>query len=82
MQQEPTPSPVEQDNLEDAVVLGVMVNTKDQRIWSFEEIEREMGRDPIDSLNRLYGGGLIHRLDGKRFFWATRAALMADEIAI
>jgi hypothetical protein len=39
-----------------------------------------MGRDVTDSLNRLYGGGLIHRLDG--FVWASRAAVMADEIAM
>jgi hypothetical protein len=51
-------------------------------LGQLDEIEREMGRDPSDSLNRLYGSGLIHRLDGKRLFWATRAALMADEIAI
>ena len=35
----------------------------------------------MDSLNRLYSGGLIHRLD-KQFFWASRAALMSDEIAM
>lgn len=81
MQEQPTLSVAEREGMKDAAVLGVMVNAVDQRLWSFEEIEREMGSNPIDSLNRLYGGGLIHRLD-KEFFWATRAALMAEEIAM
>ncbi len=81
MQQEPTLSPAEREGMTDSAILGLLVNAEDQRLWSFEEIEREMGYNPIDSLNRLYGGGLIHRLD-KKFFWATRAALMADEISM
>lgn len=82
MHTEPSLTGIEQDNSEDAAVLSVMINASDQRLWSFEEIEREMGRDPSDSLARLYGGGLIHRLEDKKFFWATRAALMAEEIAV
>lgn len=81
MQEQPTLTPVEHEGMIDQAVLALLVNADDQRLWSFEEIEREMGSNPIDSLNRLYGGGLIHRLD-KRFFWATRAALMSDEIAM
>jgi hypothetical protein len=49
------------------------------RPWSVDEIAREMGSDTTDSLRRLFGGGLIHRLDG--FVWASRAAVMADEIS-
>jgi hypothetical protein len=50
-----------------------------QRPWSREEIDREIGSDTTDSLNRLYGVGLIHRLDG--FVWVTRAAIAAEEMA-
>ena len=81
MQDQRTLEPGEQDAQDDSAVLSLMVNTEHQRLWSFDEIEREMGSNPIDSLNRLYGAGLIHRLD-KRFFWATQAALVADEIKI
>jgi hypothetical protein len=38
------------------------------------------GLGETDSLKRLYGAGLIHRLQG--FAWATRAALMTDEITL
>jgi hypothetical protein len=81
MQEQPTLTPAEREGQIDSAVLSLLVNTEDQRLWSFEEIEREMGSSPIDSLSRLYGGGLIHRLD-KKFFWATRAAIVADEIAM
>jgi hypothetical protein len=81
MPEQPTLSVAEQEGMIDQAILGLLVNTNEQRVWSFEEIEREMGYNPIDSLNRLYGGGLVHRLD-KQFFWATRAALMSDEISM
>jgi hypothetical protein len=46
--------------------------------WSVEEVERALGADASDSLNRLYGAGLIHRLGG--FVWPTQAALAADAL--
>ncbi len=81
MQEQSTPTIAEREGMIDSAILGLLVNADDQRLWSFDEIEREMGCNPIDSLNRLYGGGLIHRID-KQFFWATRAALMSDEISM
>lgn len=62
----------------DAAVLELLLVGDDQRPWSIDEIEREIGKETKDSLNRLYGGGLIHRLDG--FVWPTKAALMAEAI--
>jgi hypothetical protein len=56
----------------------VMIPPDDHRLWSKEEIDREMGEDTSDSLNRLYGAELIHRLD--RYMWPTHAAIMAEEI--
>jgi hypothetical protein len=79
MRDEPTPTAIEQDAQEDSAILGLLMLETSHRPWAVEEIAREMGRDVTDSLNRLYGGGLIHRLNG--FVWATRAAAMADEIA-
>ena len=75
MQNQPTVA--EDEDTADCAVLGILVNS-DQRLWSRDELEREFGRDLSDSLNRLYGAGLIHRLEG--FVWATRAAIKSDEI--
>jgi hypothetical protein len=63
----------------DRALLGVLVDSNQQRPWSIDEIEREIGSDATDCLDMLYAAGLIHRLDG--YVWATRAALVADEIA-
>ncbi len=78
MPDQPTLTPLEQDAQQDAGIIGLLVDGDAQRPWSFEEIAREIGTNPTDSLNRLYGGGLIHRLEG--FVWATRAAVMAEEM--
>jgi predicted transcriptional regulator len=79
MHDEPTPTVIERDAQEDSAILGLLMLETSHRPWSVDEIAREMDRDVTDSLNRLYGGGLIHRLHG--FVWASRAAVMADEIA-
>jgi hypothetical protein len=78
MPKERTPSPAEEDGQVDSAVLALLVYG-DSRPWSVDEVEREIGDDTEDSLARLYGAGLIHRL--KRFVWASRAAVMADEIS-
>jgi predicted transcriptional regulator len=80
MHDEPTPTVIERDAQEDSAILGLLTLETSHRPWAVEEIAREMRRDVTDSLNRLDGGGLIHRLDG--FVWATRAAVMADEIGM
>ncbi|HSZ05433.1 MAG TPA: hypothetical protein VK778_09565 [Solirubrobacteraceae bacterium] len=80
MQHQRTLSPAEEDGIIDSGVLGLLIHRDEQRPWSKDEIDREIGQNTIDSLNRLYGAGLIHRLDG--FVWATRAAIMADDLAI
>jgi hypothetical protein len=80
MHEQRIPTPAEEEAQEDAVVLGLLLGDREQRPWSKDEIPREVGGDPSDSLHRLYGAGLIHRLEG--FSWATRAALRADEVSI
>jgi hypothetical protein len=58
----------------------LLFDETDQRLWSKDEIDREIGSDMTDSLNRLYGAALIHRAEG--FVWATRAAVMAEAISL
>jgi hypothetical protein len=77
MHDEPTPTVIERDAQEDSAILALLMVETSHRPWAVEEIAREMGRDVTDSLNRLHGGGLIHRLDG--FFWASGAAVTGGE---
>jgi hypothetical protein len=80
MQHQRTLSPAEQERMIDAGVLGLLIRPDNRRLWSQDEIEREVGLEATDSLNRLYGAGLIHRLDS--FVWVTRAAIVADNISM
>ena len=68
---------VDDEKHTDAVVLEMLVD--DQRVWSDDEIVREVGIEARDSLGRLHGACLIHRHAG--FSWSTRAAIKAEEIA-
>jgi len=69
------------DAATDGAIMTMLLDSDAQRPWTFAEIVREIGNDiaVTDSLGRLYGGGLIHRLDG--FVFATRAALRSDQLA-
>lgn len=78
MPEHPNSSVAEQERQTDATVLDLLRTTDNQRPWAVDEVEREAGSDAVDSLNRLYGAGLIHRLDG--FVWASRAAIMAEAL--
>lgn len=80
MSERPTPTPAEQDRLIDSAILDMLMGSGNQRPWSVNEIEREVGKDALDGLNRLYGAGLIHRLD--RFVWVSRAAIMAQDLVL
>ena len=57
----------------DVAVLALLVEDDAQRLWSVEEVGREIGDAARDSVARLHGAGLVHRLEG--FVFATRAAL-------
>jgi hypothetical protein len=69
------------DAVNDGTIMAMLLTDDGQRPWAVEEVVREFGNEVavIDSLNRLHGGGLIHRLDG--FVFATRAALRSDQLA-
>lgn len=72
-------TPAEQDHLIDTAILDMLVSSSaNQRPWSVDEVEQQIGKEAVDGLNRLYGSGLIHRLDG--FVWASRAAVAALDL--
>lgn len=66
----------------DSAVLGLLLAPDSERPWSDEEIAREIGDkvETTDSLARLAGAGLVHRLKG--FSWASRAALHGDALRL
>jgi hypothetical protein len=62
-------------------VLGLLLQRDGPGIWSEDELARAVGKpmDVEDAIVRLYGEGLIHRLDG--FVFATRAAIHYEKIS-
>jgi hypothetical protein len=76
------PTPVEQDDRIDGVVLAMLLDDDAQRPWTDDEVARELGGDAstVDCLGRLAGAGLIHRLDG--FVFATRAAVHVRRLSL
>jgi hypothetical protein len=82
MHREPIPAPAVDDETIDAGILGLLLNPTKQRPWSVDEVAREIGNNMAvaDGLARLYGAGLIHRLDG--FVFATRSAVRGDQIEV
>ena len=64
----------------DAAILGLLVDPEASRPWSVDEVAREIGDkvETTDSLARLVGAGLVHRLSS--FVWASRAALHAERL--
>jgi hypothetical protein len=61
----------------DAAVLALLIDSPGP--WAVDEVQREIG-DAVaaaDSLARLVGGGLAHRIDG--FVFPSRAARLATE---
>jgi hypothetical protein len=55
-------TPAERQALIDSAILSLLINEDSHRPWSVQEVEREVQQNATDSLGRLYGGGLIHRL--------------------
>jgi len=80
MHDQDTRTPIEREALQDSAILSLLINEGSHRPWSVEEIGREVRNDPTDSLGRLQGGGLIHRLE--RFVWAARPAVMLDALDV
>lgn len=73
MHDQPIADPADADGTTDFTVLDLLVVAHDG-LWSVDELKQLIG-DPTavdDSLARLHGLGLVHRLDG--FVCATRGA--------
>ncbi|HMJ03459.1 MAG TPA: hypothetical protein VK506_10985 [Conexibacter sp.] len=76
-----TSTPTYEDAVVDGEIMRMLLADDGQRPWTVAEIARETGDEiaVTDSLSRLHGGGLIHRLEG--FVFATRAALASEQLA-
>lgn len=76
------PTPAQQEDRIDGLVLAMLSDDDAQRPWSVEEISREIDNplEAADAVARLAGAGLVHRLDG--FVFATRAGLRAQRLAL
>jgi len=74
-------TPAQDDAVTDGEIMSMLLAPDGQRPWTVGEIAREIGDEiaATDSLRRLHGGGLIHRLD--RFVFATRTALASHQLA-
>ena len=74
MQHEPTATPAEEDDRTDQLVINLLADP--DQPWSEEEIIRELTGISrlavVNSLARLRGKGVIHRLN--EFVFMTRAA--------
>ena len=71
-------SPAELEAQTDHAILSVLLGGG---LWAVEEVAREIG-DPLattDGLARLYGAGLVHRVEG--FVFATRPAVRAEQLS-
>jgi hypothetical protein len=73
MHGQPIADPADADGTYDSTILDLLVIEHDG-LWSIDELKRMLGDDTQvdDSLARLHGLGLVHRLDG--YVCATRGA--------
>ncbi len=79
MQGNDTRSIQEQDDASDFAIMGLLLD--DPGLWSEDELKRQFKKPlaAVDSLNRLVGEGMIHRVDGG-FVFASRVARQAHSI--
>jgi hypothetical protein len=74
------PTPAQDDARVDGAILGLLLAADAHGLWSVDELTRQIGDRvaTVDSLARLYGAGLIHRIGD--FVFATRAAIEGDAL--
>ncbi len=82
MQDQISPTPAEEEKRVDAAILGWLLSDQVRAPVSVDEVGREIdeGLAVTDSLDRLYGAGLVHRLD--EFVFATQAARHVAELSL
>jgi hypothetical protein len=78
--QDQTNETVEEQDCRTEQTILTLVLSGGQRIWSVEELVSEIGRpiDTVDALAALQAASLVHRCND--FVFATRAALLFDEL--
>lgn len=76
------PSVAELDDQTDRLVLTLLLRSEFPGLWSVHELAREIGKpiDVADSIHRLHGQGLIHRLEG--FVFVTHAAACCEALRL
>jgi hypothetical protein len=81
MQDEPSQNATEEDERAQKAVLGLLLRPSEQRPWSVNEVEREVGEvlTVADAISALHAVGLIHRCGD--FVFASRAALCMDRLS-
>jgi hypothetical protein len=82
MQQPSTPPAGETLGQVESAIYAMLVVADEQRPWSVHEVELEIGNPALttDALTRLHAAGLVHRCGD--FAWASRAAIVANQIAL
>lgn len=82
MQSEDMRSPEQEDRDMDAVVMTLLLDER-YDVWALIEIERAVGNAVAvaDSLRRLQGFGLVHRLD-RGFVMASRTARYCSRLEL
>ncbi len=80
MRDQRTPAPSEEDDSTDRTVMLIVLDREHPWAPSVDELARELGQDPTDSVARLRGAGLLHAHD--KYVWPTRAALRAEQLCL
>jgi hypothetical protein len=80
MREQRTPAPSEEDDTTDRTVMLILLDRDHPWPRSVDELGRELGEDPADSVARLRGAGLLSKID--RFVWPTRAAVRAEQLCL
>ncbi len=80
MREQRIPVPSEEDDNTDRAVMLILLDREQPWPRSVDELGRELGQDPADSVARLSAAGLLNTID--RFVWPSRAAVRAEQLCL